>query len=215
MKHFLISAVVSAVLLTACGDDISSNASDGFGRSSGGDGFSRTSTLYVDESNKILSIALENFETQMCVVEEDNFTWKTVHINDEPDSMMYDFRGDTLVLYDMYHGQLDTDYGDLLVGGTAGNLYGTWTFTECDYDRGEDEVECYEKRKRYYHRTMTFSKGKAELNYKFYYDRYIEDHEFLLHDRTHPHTQRQLSRTPPKRNLEHRFLERTIRDRRI
>lgn len=180
MKRFLTTAAVSAMLLTACGDDSSSNANDEFGRSSGDDGFSRTGTLYVNESNHILSIALENFETQMCVVEEDNFTWKTVHINDEPDSMMYDFRGDTLVLYDMYHGQPDTEYGELLVGGTAGNLYGTWTFTECEYDRDDDETECYEKSLRYYHRSITFSKGKAELNYKLYYDRYIEDHSDFM-----------------------------------
>ena len=180
MKRFLTTAAVSAMLLTACGDDSSSNANDEFGRSSGDDGFSRTGTLYVDESNHILSIALENFETQMCVVEEDNFTWKTVHINDEPDSMMYDFRGDTLVLYDMYHGQPDTEYGEMLVGGTTGNLYGTWTFTGCDYDRDDDETECYEKNLRYYHRSITFSKGKAEINYKLYYDRYIEDHSDFM-----------------------------------
>ena len=180
MKRFLTTAAVSAMLLTACGDDSSSNANDEFGRSSGDDGFSRTGTLYVDESNHILSIALENFETQMCVVEEDNFTWKTVHINDEPDSMMYDFRGDTLVLYDMYHGQPDTEYGEMLVGGTAGSLYGTWTFTGCEYDKDDDETECYEKSLRYYHRSITFSKGKAELNYKLYYDRYIEDHSDFM-----------------------------------
>ena len=180
MKRFLTTAAVSAMLLTACGDDSSSNANDEFGRSSGDDGFSRTGTLYVKESNHILSIALENFETQMCVVEEDNFTWKTVHINDEPDSMMYDFRGDTLVLYDMYHGQPDTEYGEMLVGGTAGSLYGTWTFTGCEYNKDDDETECYEKSLRYYHRSITFSKGKAELNYKLYYDRYIEDHSDFM-----------------------------------
>lgn len=180
MKRFLTTAAVSAMFLTACGDDSSSNASDGFGRSSGDDGFSRTGTLYVNESNHILSIALENFETQMCVVEEDNFTWKTVHINDEPDSMMYDFRGDTLVLYDMYHGQPDTEYGEMLVGGTTGSLYGTWTFTGCEYNKDDDETECYEKNLRYYHRSITFSKGKAEINYKLYYDRYIEDHSDFM-----------------------------------
>lgn len=180
MKRFLTTAAVSAMLLTACGDDSSSNASDGFGRSSGDDGFSRTGTLYVNESEHILAIALENYETQMCVVEEDNFTWKTVHITDEPDSMMYDFRGDTLVLYDMYHGQPDTEYGELLVGGTAGNLYGTWTFTGCEYNKDDDETECYEKNLRYYHRSITFSKGKAEINYKLYYDRYIEDHSDFM-----------------------------------
>lgn len=180
MKRFLTTAAVSAMLLTACGDDSSSNASDGFGRSSGDDGFSRTGTLYVDESNHILSIALENFETQMCVVEEDNYTWKTVHINNEPDSMMYEFRGDTLLLYDIYHGLPDTDYGEMLVGGTAGSLYGTWTYTGCEYDKEEDETECHEKNLQYFLRTITFSKGKAEINYKVYFDRYVEDHSDFM-----------------------------------
>ena len=157
MKRFLTTAAVSAMLFTACGDDTSSNAGNGSSRPTGDDVFSRTGTLYVNESEHILAIALENYETQMCVVEEDNYTWKTVHINNEPDSMMYDFRGDTLVLYDIYHGQPDTEYGELLVGGTAGSLYGTWTFTGCEYDKDDDETECYEKSLRYYHRSITFS----------------------------------------------------------
>ena len=180
MKRFLTTAAVFATLLTACGDDTSSNAGNGSSRPTGDDVFSRTGTLYVNESEHILAIALENYETQMCVVEEDNYTWKTVHINNEPDSMMYEFRGDTLVLYDMYHGQPDTEYGEMLVGGTAGSLYGTWTFTGCEYDKDDDETECYEKSLRYYHRSITFSKGKAELNYKLYYDRYIEDHSDFM-----------------------------------
>ena len=176
MKRFLTTAAVSAMLFTACGDDTSSNAGNGSSRPTGDDVFSRTGTLYVNESEHILAIALENYETQMCVVEEDNYTWKTVHINNEPDSMMYEFRGDTLLLYDIYHGLPDTDYGEMLVGGTAGNLYGTWTFTGCEYDKEEDETECYEKNLQYFLRTITFSKGKAEINYKVYFDRYVEDH---------------------------------------
>ena len=108
MKRFLTTAAVSAMLFTACGDDTSSNAGNGSSRPTGDDVFSRTGTLYVNESEHILAIALENYETQMCVVEEDNYTWKTVHINNEPDSMMYEFRGDTLLLYDIYHGLPDT-----------------------------------------------------------------------------------------------------------
>ena len=180
MKRFLTTAAVFAMLLTACGDDTSSNAGNGSSRPTGDDVFSRVGTLYVNESEHILAIALENYETQMCVVEEDNYTWKTVHINNEPDSMMYEFRGDTLLLYDIYHGLPDTDYGEMLVGGTAGNLYGTWTYTGCEYDKEEDETECYEKSLRYYHRSITFSKGKAEINYKLYYDRYIEDHSDFM-----------------------------------
>lgn len=180
MKRFLTTAAVFATLLTACGDDTSSNAGNGSSRPTGDDVFSRAGTLYVNESEHILAIALENYETQMCVVEGDNYTWKTVHINDEPDSMMYEFRGDTLLLYDIYHGLPDTDYGEMLVGGTAGNLYGTWTFTGCEYNKDDDETECYEKNLRYYHRSITFSKGKAEINYKLYYDRYIEDHSDFM-----------------------------------
>lgn len=180
MKRFLTTAAVFATLLTACGDDTSSNAGNGSSRPTGDDVFSRAGTLYVNESEHILAIALENYETQMCVVEEDNYTWKTVHITDEPDSMMYDFRGDTLVLYDMYHGQPDTEYGEMLVGGTAGSLYGTWTFTGCEYDKDDDETECYEKNLQYFLRTITFSKGKAEINYKVYFDRYVEDHSDFM-----------------------------------
>lgn len=181
MKFSQFAAVLAfSLLVSACGDDASSNASDGFDRSSGDYVFSRTGTLYVDESNHILSLALENYETQMCVVEEDDYTWKTVHINEEADSMMYDFRGDTLVLYDIYHGRPDMDYGDLLVGGTAGSLYGTWTFTGCEYDKDDDETECYEKSLRYNHRSVTFSKGKVEYSYKIDYDRYVEDHSDFM-----------------------------------
>ena len=180
MKRFLTTAAVSAMLLTACGDDTSSNAGNGSSRPTGDDVFSRAGTLYVNESEHILAIALENYETQMCVVEEDNYTWKTVHINNEPDSMMYEFRGDTLLLYDIYHGLPDTDYGEMLVGGTAGSLYGTWTFTGCEYNKDDDETECYEKNLRYYHRSITFSKGKAEINYKVYFDRYVEDHSDFM-----------------------------------
>ena len=180
MKRFLTTAAVFATLLTACGDDTSSNAGNGSSRPTGDDVFSRAGTLYVNESEHILAIALENYETQMCVVEEDNYTWKTVHINNEPDSMMYEFRGDTLLLYDIYHGLPDTDYGEMLVGGTAGSLYGTWTYTGCEYDKEEDETECHEKSLRYYHRSITFSKGKAEINYKVYFDRYVEDHSDFM-----------------------------------
>lgn len=180
MKRFLTTAAVFATLLTACGDDTSSNAGNGSSRPTGDDVFSRAGTLYVNESEHILAIALKNYETQMCVVEENNYTWKTVHINDEPDSMMYEFRGDTLLLYDIYHGLPDTDYGEMLVGGTAGNLYGTWTYTGCEYDKEEDETECYEKNLQYFLRTITFSKGKAEINYKVYFDRYVEDHSDFM-----------------------------------
>jgi hypothetical protein len=173
MKKFLFAVAISLALI-ACGDDSSSNANNGSGKSIGDDAFSWTVALYVNESEHMLIMGLEDYETMMCVVEEQGYTWKTVHITEEPDPMMYEFRNDTLILYDIYNGQPELDDGDILVGGTAGNLYGTWTYTGCDYNKNNNTTTCHEKTLRYTLRTITFSNGKAEIYYKVYYDHYLE-----------------------------------------
>jgi hypothetical protein len=86
MKKILLAITIS-LALAACGDDSSSNANDGFNGLED-DAFSRTTALYVNESEHTLIMALEDYETTMCVVEEQGYTWKTVHIADEPESMM-------------------------------------------------------------------------------------------------------------------------------
>ena len=178
MKKFLFAITIS-LALAACGDDSSSNANDGFNGLED-DAFSRTTALYVNESEHTLIMALEDYETTMCVVEEQGYTWKTVHIADEPGSMMYEFRNDTLILYNIYNGQPEIDDGDILVGGTAGNLYDTWTYTGCDYNKNNNTTICRENKLRYTHRTITFSKGKAEIYCKIYYDRYLEDNSDFM-----------------------------------
>ena len=181
MKHILIAAAASAMLMAACGDDSSTNANgsssngSSFSGSSEDGVFSRTASLYVNEAEHSFIMSVENWEDMMCVVEGDNYTWKKVNVNIDPDTSIYDFHGDTLVLYDVYNGKPDYDYGDLLVGGTAGNLYGKWTFTGCDYNNEEGTTECY-KSQKYYNRTLTFSKGKVKVDYQIFYDLYKEDH---------------------------------------
>lgn len=157
MKHFLISAVVSAVLLTACGDDISSNANN----EDAAKVFSITKSLHVDESQHILTMSLENWETMMCVVEGDNFTWKKVNINFRPDSFAYAFDGDELVLYGVYNGEPGDSKS--LVGGIPGNLYGKWS-----------------KKNRYANQTMNFSKEKVEISYQYNHDLYWNEHSDFM-----------------------------------
>ena len=179
MKKLLLAITIS-LALAACGDDSSSNANNGSGKSMGDDAFSWTATLYVNESEHTLIMAIENYETMMCVVEETGYNWKTVYITEESDSMMYEFRNDTLVLYDIDEGKPEFEYGDIMVGGTAGNIYGRWTYTGCRYNKNNDTTTCNEKKLRYTHRTITFSNGKAEIYYKIYYDRYLEDNSDFM-----------------------------------
>ena len=179
MKKILLTITIS-LALAACGDESSSNANGGSGKSMGDDAFSWTVTLYANESEHTLIMAIENYETMMCVVEEQGYTWKTVYITEEPDSMMYEFRNDTLVLYDIDEGKPEFDYGDIMVGGTAGNIYGRWTYTGCRYNKNNDTTTCNEKKMRYSERALTFSKGKAEIYYKIYYDRYLKDNSDFM-----------------------------------
>ena len=174
MKKFLFAITIS-LALAACGDDSSSNANDRSDKATEDYVFTRTATLYANESEHTLIMALENFKTVMCIAEETDFNWKTVYITNERDSMMYEFRNDTLVLYDIEEGKPELEYGDVMVGGTAGNVYGRWTYTGCRYNKNNDTTSCNEKNLWHSERALTFSKGKVEIYYKVYYDRYLEE----------------------------------------
>ena len=124
MKHSLLNALAisaiatSMLLVSACGDDSSSNASGGI---------SRKASLYVDESQQLLVMTLDKLTEDMCVVEGDNLTWKSMDIYVKPDSLHYEFHGDTLLLFSIYQGKPE-NYAQMLTGGSAGNIYGTCKF---------------------------------------------------------------------------------------
>ena len=173
MKHSLLNALAisaiatSMLLVSACGDDSSSNASGGI---------SRKASLYVDESQQLLVMTLDKLTEDMCVVEGDNLTWKSMDIYVKPDSLHYEFHGDTLLLFSIYQGKPE-NYAQMLTGGSAGNIYGTWTYIACSFEADENVTQCSANNKKYYHRTITFSHGSVEADYEFHFDLYLADHD--------------------------------------
>ena len=189
-KALLWSIATFALLITACSGESSSNASSPSfssnndpllntnknSSSNTGNGLSRTASLYVNEAQHILVMSLDKWTDDMCVVEGDNFTWKTMDIYVRPDSSYYEFHGDTLLLYGYDEGRQE-NYGQMLTGGSAGNIYGKWTYIGCGFLKDENKTECSTSNQKYYYRTLTFSKGTVEIYYEFDFDRYIADHD--------------------------------------
>lgn len=169
MRYSLMAAAAaSALLLGACGDDSSSGA--------GTVSNALTGQLYVDEAQKLIVMTADDIYIDQCVVKgETDFVWESVKQPNDVDSSKYDFLGDTLVLYDIDEGTVDS-YGDLFVGGSAGNIYGTWDVISCGYDSRTGEKNCHEYN-TYRKQSLEFSPGKVISSVEYYFDRYLADVE--------------------------------------
>lgn len=107
MNHLLITATASAMLLAACGDDSSTNAS--------GNTLTRTGSLFVDEEHQLIVITPDPYYENKCVLEGEALTWKNVQQHKDADSMKYEFHGDTLLFYNIDEGDT-SHYGEMWVG---------------------------------------------------------------------------------------------------
>ena len=174
MKYTLLTAVATTLLMAACSDSNPSNASNA-DNASNNDPNSTTGTLYVDESQHLMVTTFADVHGNRCDLEYDNLIWKTITKNAIIDSFEYEFIGDTLVLYDYYEGGAD-NYGKLYVGGTAGNIYGSWVYTGIERNRktGEQELPT---NTRYMTRTYTYSPGKVTINLEYHMDLYVADEQ--------------------------------------
>jgi len=174
MKYTLLTAVATTLLMAACSDSNPSNASNA-DNASNNDPNSTTGTLYVDESQHLMVTTFADVHGNRCDLENDNLIWKTITKNAIIDSFEYEFIGDTLVLYDYYEGGAD-NYGKLYVGGTAGNIYGSWVYTGIERNRktGEQELPT---NTRYMTRTYTYSLGKVTINLEYHMDLYVADEQ--------------------------------------
>lgn len=176
MKKSLIAALAtSSIFFMACGDD--GNPSSAGGNSgSNDDSIVTTASLFVDEDEHLLALTPDNLYEKQCVVGLDTtLSWKDVKkLTGSSVSKKYEFRGDTLVIYDYVDGHQD-EFGEMFVGGTADNIYGTWQSTFCDYNRNEQTTACHEIERRYIDRTFKFSKGKFTANLDYHFDKYIEE----------------------------------------
>lgn len=177
MKYTWLTAVAFVFLIAACSDDNPSSASNdsSTNSASNNDPNSATGTLYVDESQHLMVTTFTDVHGNRCDLENDNLIWKTITKNAIIDSFEYEFIGDTLVLYDYYEGGAD-NYGKLYVGGTAGNIYGSWVYTGIERNRKTGEEE-HSTNTRYVTRTYTYAPGKVTINLEYHMDLYVADEQ--------------------------------------
>lgn len=167
MKRSLFAAAAaSALLLAACGDDSSSDSVS----------YSQSGSLYVDEAQRLIVMTSDVSYFDMCVVTETGLAWKSIPQPATVDSAIYTFLGDTLVLFDIDEGDT-SHYGKLFAGGSAGDIYGTWTYLPCEYDSRTNEKECYEEEARYMTQTVKISQGKLVTTIDYHFDAYLSDVE--------------------------------------
>ena len=97
-----------------------------------------------DDANKKFTI-FEDHSYDECQHLNGNYTF--THIDEVlQHKRSYFFVGDTLVLIQNNEGDPDTAT-TVLVGGSANNLLGDWSFTTCDYEAGS--ISCNNKPKPY------------------------------------------------------------------
>lgn len=183
MKKSLIAALaVSTLFFMACGDDGSpsspkkeSNPGPGPNNISNNMTVTTTGSLSVDKGSQTLVITPDNPYKDYCMVEEDgSLRWKNVKAMDR-DSAKYEFHGDTLIIFDYWNGRLE-NHGAPFLGGSAGNIYGTWKYIACRYSSTEKQIsECYEKERDYIDSTVTFSEGKITTTTTYNFDKALED----------------------------------------
>lgn len=171
MKYTWLTAVAFVFLIAACSDDNPTSANS----VSNDDPNSRTGSLYVDESQHLMVTTFTDVHGNRCDLENDNLIWKTITKNAIIDSFEYEFIGDTLVLYDIYDGTID-DYGEMYVGGTAGNIYGTWVYTGFGRSKKTGEKE-RSTNTRYVTRTYSYSPGKVTIKVEYHMDLYVADEQ--------------------------------------
>lgn len=171
MRNYLLTVAASAFLITACGEDNPSSANS----IPNDDPLSRTGSLYVDETQQLLVETFNDVHGNRCDFENNNLIWKTIQKDFITDSTHYEFIGDTLVLYDIYDGTID-DYGEMYVGGTAGNIYGTWVYTGFGRSKKTGEKE-RSTNTRYVTRTYSYSPGKVTIKVEYHMDLYVADEQ--------------------------------------
>ena len=146
-KSLTLMLAATSAFFFACGDDSSSD--NGVGGGSGSVTVEATGTITVDTTNKTVIVAMEESE-DVCVNEGTGvYNWKNVDLGLDSSFSKYEFVGDTLVMYDCEYMDEDGDFrecdedGQMMVGGKAGKLDGTWSAIPCMYDSEDSETVCF------------------------------------------------------------------------
>ena len=175
MKRYFLSASVASVLfLTACFDDSTTNASTPQTSTNPGntqvvndstkknndattdtEGYHFNASLSIDKTSQTIVMSYINSTEEIgnCVIENDKYVWKDYTNILTPDTAHYDFLGDTLVLTFYNNGEM-MSYGEMYIGGQAGNPYGSWELIDCIYEHEGESTYCFNS---YYKTTFNLS----------------------------------------------------------
>ena len=179
MKFSLVAAVAAfATLITACGNDSSTGATDTQveGKVFTGEPvtFSKPGTYSVNKKKQLLVLTKDVAKQDVCIFENGKYSWEPSKKIAEPDTFKYEFFGDTLAFFEVVGGET-SEYGIMYVGGQRGELEGTWVNTDCEYTTYRKETECYDSGFKKY--ALEFSNGKYAQKIDYYFDDYLKDSE--------------------------------------
>lgn len=194
-RGLLVTLALTAFWVVACSGENSSgadgesiessdslNSSDDAGSSSSAkqdpiadDGLSYTvsGSFVLNESRNMVILAADVQYENQCVVSDGEYIWKKVKAFASADTMVYAFRGDTLLFYNLYNGRAGR-YAEMYVGWTNGKIRGTWGNTFCEYDREENEVLCDEE-SHYMTHAMNFGEETVDAVFSYHPDKFLEE----------------------------------------
>ena len=128
MKFSLVAAVAAfATLMTACGNDSSTGATDTQVESKVFTGepvtFSKPGTYSVNKKKQLLVLTKDVAKQNVCIFENGKYSWEPSKKVVEPDTFKYEFFGDTIAFFEVVGGET-SEYGIMYVGGQRGELEG-------------------------------------------------------------------------------------------
>lgn len=162
-KTTLLGAALAATFaFYACGDGSSSGPSGDSGTGSYTETNTSSYQMLLDENSQVMSLSGEGFMENMCIVSGETVQWKPVNTKDGNQIIKYMFVGDTLVLFWQDEDGAFENYGDMFIGGTAGNIYGTWNMIPCEYKESKGRSSCDEDDLEY-NTTLSISNGAVNV----------------------------------------------------
>ena len=186
MKRILLLATATAALLiTACGGNKTpdSNTKPKAPASEDQESLIPTDSsiiygsakfsLIVDESQKTLIISYSSQSEDGCVTDDNNAIWKSISRPAKTDTVKYNFRGDTLVLDKFLWDELRE--GNMYIGGTAGNIYGTWKRIPCYWESADSTTSCGKHDFKYNELSINFLKDTMTTSSKYDWGREEND----------------------------------------
>jgi hypothetical protein len=155
------AALAATFAFYACGDDSSSGPSGDSGTYTSTETNSSSYQMLIDENSQTMHLSGSGDFENMCLVKGNTVEWGQVKVTSGERLAQYKFVGDTLAILwlDNEEGEYE-DYGEMFVGGTAGNIYGSWSSIPCMYhDRGRDSRTICDSDFEGVQTTLTISNG--------------------------------------------------------